>query len=276
LEGKSLFNRIPSGAKSGAIFAPVLLYATLSPSPLPFMIILSGVVVLGLSEFYDVVEKGGYKVDRYVGIMLGVVCLIIAGAKPHWFRPTSLIFIDSVVIGSAILLYIIKRRINSPILMAIVGVVYVSWMLCYLARLHALPNGGRYLLGCFLMSWMCDFFAYLVGGRFGRHSFMPKISPKKTIEGACGGLFASVFVSFLLKPFLFQEINLHQALTVGFVVGVASQAGDICESLIKRDFGVKDSGALVPGHGGLLDVFDSLILGGPAMFYCLMIYGIGR
>jgi phosphatidate cytidylyltransferase len=259
---------------SGIFFIPLLFYAILfSPSDLPFMIILNSIVVLGISEFYDIVEKGGYKVDRYLGILLGMACIIGMGIWPSWLHSPTLFFIDAVVIGCGLFFYMMRNQLRLRILMSIVGVVYIGWMLSHLGWIYALSNGRYYLMACFLMSWVCDFFAYLVGIIFGRHTLMPKVSPKKTIEGALGGLFGSVLVSILSRPFLLPEISLSQSLVVGLVVGIFSQIGDACESVLKRDFGIKDSGGLVPGHGGLLDVFDSLILSGPAMFYCLALCG---
>jgi phosphatidate cytidylyltransferase len=126
--------------------------------------------------------------------------------------------------------------------------------------------GGWTLIAVFASIWVCDSAAYFVGRALGRHSLAPRISPHKTVEGALAGLVAAVLMFVVAKALVLSYLSFGQALVCGIVVGIFGQMGDLVESLIKRDSGVKDSSTLIPGHGGVLDRFDSLILVSPILF----------
>ena len=138
---------------------------------------------------------------------------------------------------------------------------------------------------CLFIVWATDVFAYYAGKKFGKHLLYPQISPKKTIEGAVAGLLASIFWAFVVvyaaDNFLF--VNTHpfrdkiwHAPLMGLFVSVGAQLGDLCESLLKRDAGMKDSSDAIPGHGGLLDRGDSLIFGSPISYYWIWIVVLGH
>ncbi len=179
----------------------------------------------------------------------------------------------------------------------ILGFIYVGWMPAHLVLLRnicppgfeketnpLLQPGVAYVWASLFIVWATDVFAYYVGKKFGKHLLFPQISPKKTIEGAIGGLIAAVIfaslVVYLSDYWLFPNhpfrYNLWQAPLMGAVVSVACQLGDLCESLLKRDAGLKDSGSIIPGHGGFLDRGDSLIFGGAISYYwiCLVVLGL--
>lgn len=147
-----------------------------------------------------------------------------------------------------------------------------------------LQPGLAYVWVTLFIIWATDIFAYFIGKKFGKRLLYPQVSPKKTVEGAIGGFLASIFFAFLVfyladyyifpsHPFHFK---LWQAPLMGAVVSIACQLGDLCESLLKRDAGVKDSGQIIPGHGGFLDRGDSLIFGGAVAYYwvCLALLGL--
>lgn len=178
----------------------------------------------------------------------------------------------------------------------VLGFIYIGWLPSHLILLRNLVPPGdiepqnplqqpglAYVWACLFIIWATDVFAYYAGKRFGKTPLYPEISPKKTVEGAMGGLVASVFFAVLVvftadtyffpnQPF---KNNLWQAPLMGIAVSVASQLGDLCESLLKRDAGVKDSGNIIPGHGGMLDRGDGLIFGGAVGYYwvCLVVLG---
>jgi len=179
----------------------------------------------------------------------------------------------------------------------ILGFIYVGWMPSHLVLLRNLnPSGmeittnplqqpGLAYVWCSLfIVWATDVFAYYAGKKFGKHLLFPQISPKKTIEGAIGGLIAAIFfatlVVYLSDYYLFPSHPFHyqlwQAPLMAIIVSLACQLGDLCESLLKRDAGVKDSGSIIPGHGGFLDRGDSLIFGGAISYYwiCLIVLGL--
>jgi phosphatidate cytidylyltransferase len=135
--------------------------------------------------------------------------------------------------------------------------------------LRALPgvNGCRYFLLLIIATWANDSAAYFVGSVFGRHKLAPSISPKKSVEGSLAGLFASGLTGLIIALIWVKSILLF--LLLGFVIGIAGQIGDLFESILKRDLGVKDSGSIMPGHGGVLDRFDSLMFAAPVLYYIL-------
>jgi phosphatidate cytidylyltransferase len=179
----------------------------------------------------------------------------------------------------------------------ILGFIYVGWMPSHLVLLRnlSLPGVARitnplqqpglaYVLVTLFMILATDVFAYYVGKKFGKHLLYPQISPKKTVEGAVGGFLAAIFwgtlIFYLADNYFFSIPPFHhklwQAPLMAAVVSIAAQLGDLCESLLKRDAGVKDSSQMIPGHGGYLDRGDSIIFGGAIAYYwiCLALLGL--
>ena len=117
------------------------------------------------------------------------------------------------------------------------------------------------------MIWSVDTAAYYVGSAIGHNKLIPNISPNKTIEGAIGGTFGAVIVAVAAKIFFFKNFSLTEAVMLGIIISITAQFGDLFESLLKRAGGVKDSGNLIPGHGGILDRIDSLLFAAPAFYY---------
>ena len=132
-------------------------------------------------------------------------------------------------------------------------------------------SGGWLLLMVFISMWICDTAAYFVGSSFGKHRLFPRVSPKKTWEGAIAGFFTAIGVAIAIRHFTLPEISTLDAVVIGTIVGIFGQTSDLVESLFKRDAGVKDSSNLLPGHGGMLDRFDSPLLVGPIVYGYLMI-----
>ena len=127
-----------------------------------------------------------------------------------------------------------------------------------------------YVVGCGTARYASDVGAFLIGRRFGKHKLAPSISPGKTVEGALGGWLCAIAMAGLIGTGL--GLDLGVAALLGALVGVLSQVGDLCESALKRDLGVKDFGGLLPGHGGVLDRFDSLLLTAPVVYYLLSLW----
>ena len=135
-------------------------------------------------------------------------------------------------------------------------------------------TGALLTLGVMLSMWVNDTFAYLVGSAIGSHKLAPRISPAKSVEGFLGGLVGSVLVWVLLSVFVLENLTALSAVLFGLVVGIAAVIGDLFESRLKRGASVKDSGNVLPGHGGLLDRSDSMLFGGMAALFLLYFGGI--
>lgn len=177
----------------------------------------------------------------------------------------------------------------------ILGFIYVGFLPSHLILLRNINVGAEtnplqqpglaYVWACLFIIWATDVFAYYGGKRWGKTLLYPQISPKKTVEGAITGLLASVFwatvVVYAADNYLFVnsvpfQHKLWHAPLMGGVVSIAAQLGDLCESLLKRDAGMKDSSALIPGHGGFLDRGDSLLFGSPVSYYWIWIVVLGQ
>jgi phosphatidate cytidylyltransferase len=149
------------------------------------------------------------------------------------------------------------------------GTVYIGFMFAYILMVRSMPGGDGffYILFTFLVTWLNDTGAYFVGITFGKHKLSPRISPQKSVEGSVGGFLCGVMGSVGLALLFHRSLLLLTIL--GVLIVVAGQIGDLIESIIKRNAGVKDSGAFLPGHGGLLDRFDSLLLSAPVVYYVI-------
>jgi len=155
---------------------------------------------------------------------------------------------------------------------AVLGFLYIPFLLMHLVMLHRTAYGWQWLLVLMLIVMTNDSAAFYTGSAFGRHRLYPLVSPKKSIEGALGGLVGSICGTMLAKATFFPQLTLADALVTAVVIGILGQAGDLFESMLKRSFGVKDSGCSIPGHGGVLDRMDSIIFAAPAMYYYVIYF----
>lgn len=159
--------------------------------------------------------------------------------------------------------------------LVVTAYLYVPFLLAHLVMLRLLPDGSSWLLVIMLIVMTNDTAAYYIGSAIGKHRLYPAVSPKKSVEGALGGLLGSLGGTLLAKFTFFGSLSYVDAVLAAVLIGVTGQLGDLFESLLKRSFGVKDSGAILPGHGGVLDRLDSIILAAPVTYY-FAIYLCGR
>jgi len=257
---------------TAAVGIPVVLGATLAGG-LFFLAFVALLVLLGTLEFHRLAAQKGVRAHRIVGT---AAALAVAAAAFARGEPAAAAVLVAALVAS---LVASLARGNSAGAMASVaatflGVAYVGWFGAHFLLLRdgreiAAGEGSRVLLLVILTTWICDTAAYFVGITIGRHRLLPHASPKKSVEGGVAGLVAAVAAAVLLRGALAPALAPAFAVAVGLVVGVIGQAGDFAESLLKRDAGVKDSAAWLPGHGGVLDRFDSLLVSVPVVYYLL-------
>ena len=240
-------------------------------------------VSVGQFEFYRMFKNSGYYPQTAVGIFVGllVVSGFYIGATSD--SPISSIFSPDVMVAFAFVVSLLfrlfsERDSNGAMVdtaLTFTGVVYVAWLMAYVVLLRSWSIGGidgrDLIFFLFVVTWATDSGAYFVGSAFGRHKLYRKISPKKSVEGALGGLFFSVLFAVICKYWFYHELNLHDAVALGLILGTVGQIGDLAESMIKRSARIKDSGGIFPGHGGVLDRIDSVLLNAPALYYYTMI-----
>jgi len=166
-------------------------------------------------------------------------------------------------------------RVAQELSLVSTAFIYIPLMLTHLMMIRLLPQGINWLLLIMLIVMTNDSAAYYIGSAFGRHRLYEKVSPKKSVEGAIGGLFGSICGTMLAKYTFFTQLSLADAVVTALVIGIVGQLGDLFESLLKRSFGVKDSGTIFPGHGGVLDRMDSIIFAAPVTYY-YAVYLFGR
>lgn len=150
------------------------------------------------------------------------------------------------------------------------GVAYIAVPLSYAILLRGLPGGQWWLMFVLVVIWSNDTFAYFTGKSIGKTLLSPKISPKKTVEGAVGGLIGGFIAAYLFNRYCALGLDPAGVLILSALIGFIGMAGDLFESLLKRAAGVKDSGSLIPGHGGVLDRIDSLLFPIPFVYYSLI------
>lgn len=254
-----------------AVVAIVLIWA---PQLHPiFTLALALLVGFGLYEYYGMARKCGLDVDAYGGIAVGVALILSAySGKPAVFAAMF-----TLGFGLLAVTHMVRNKHSLAGLAAsIFGVIYVAWMGSHLVALHGMGDLGpglvTLLVGAVALS---DTGAYFVGSALGKHKMAPALSPKKSWEGALGGIaFACLLMGMVAwgKPhmpdwMLFPDWSLGFYLFLGALLSVAGQIGDFMESMLKRNAGIKDSGAFFPGHGGVLDRCDGFLFAGPVLYY---------
>lgn len=218
--------------------------------------------VLGAYEYCRMMENKNYHPPYSLTIGGAIAATLLVA---YGFAPYLPIFI----LVLFLLFYIDKliRHTSWPeLLIAYIGALYVGLGFGYLILLRLSALDFRYILLAFLITWSTDTGAYFIGCRFGRHKLAPKVSPKKTMEGAFGGLLVSLVVGYIYS-LIFFEISISTLLLFLILSSCVAQAGDLLESAIKRWAGVKDSGKVLPGHGGVLDRFDSMLVVAPLVYF---------
>lgn len=202
-----------------------------------------------------------------VGIGLAASALMVAHrqlspASPWLLAVSGLALIPALLSSSGPM----ERRLKDAGI-TVFGVCYVGFTLSTLASTRALPEGEFFVFFVALVTWAADTGAYYAGTLWGRHLLAPSISPKKTIEGVIGGLVLAMGASLLAHGSFLPQLLLLDAVLLGLLLTGSGLAGDLCESAIKRCMGVKDSGGILPGHGGMLDRLDSLLFTAPTFYY---------
>jgi phosphatidate cytidylyltransferase len=256
---------------TGALFALVLCAAILI-HPIAFMALFGIIGIIGMNEFYRLFSHAEYKPNVLAGSLAGLVFyLLLCGYLANLY-PVSLIlliipFISAVFIAE---LYTKHAKPFQNIAITLLGVIYVVVPFSLLVITGFTQSGlSNYnptiILGFFFLLWTSDTGAYLVGISFGKHRLFPRISPKKSWEGFFGGLVFTLIVSWVISKY-FTVISLTDWVIIALIIGIFGVLGDLIESLLKRSFDTKDSGNILPGHGGILDRFDSVIFSAPLVF----------
>ncbi|MCE2396266.1 phosphatidate cytidylyltransferase [Candidatus Poribacteria bacterium] len=237
----------------------------------PYSALIILVTALMLIEFWGLSQSIGGRGGRIFTVACGVLFCLSAVDLIGSKIPVELALALTLLLPFSYQIF--RDKIDVAFLSVastLLGVIYIGWAFGYhLILLRGISDAGRGLIFFLLVTvWLGDTAAYLFGKRFGRHKLRPTISPGKTIEGTIAGIVFGTLGGFGVWSFFLQDIlSFSHALILGVLLGAVSQLSDLSESVIKRSANVKDSGDLIPGHGGLLDRCDSLIFSAPALYY---------
>ncbi|HBC97672.1 MAG TPA: phosphatidate cytidylyltransferase [Clostridium sp.] len=228
--------------------------------------------IMGMYEFYKVVRKKGINTVNIIGYLMCIAYYIMAVNRGINYK-----FIFFIVLISIFLLLCIP--VLNPdydfidIACTLFGFLYVAVFFSSVVLVNNMSYGNYLVWIIFISAWVCDTAAYYTGRFLGRRKLCPKVSPKKTVEGSIGGILGSIIICTLFGLFAIRKgvpIALHHYTIMGVLSGVLCQFGDLAASTIKRSAKVKDYSNLIPGHGGILDRFDSILFSGVVILYYLM------
>lgn len=270
-----MIQRLIWGSLAGALFLILILaghvYYTLAIGLL---------VTLAVLEYAALLKKQDLRPQTEVMLLVSLLFLVLIHVNAYHYGlerteslricERTLTFMLIIVFFTTLAIELLRGNPEQGLVNAaanLFGTVYIGFMFAYILLIRFIPgeDGLVYTLFLVLVTWANDTAAYFIGIKFGRHKLSPRISPNKSVEGLLGGLFgglagAAIVGLFFQKPLLLMII-------LGTLVVVIGQFGDLIESIIKRNAGVKDSGSFLPGHGGVLDRFDSLLLSAPVVYY---------
>lgn len=250
---------------TGIIGVPLLIYIV-SQGGLLLGLSLLTVVFLGLKEFYNAFECINISPLKHIGYFFTVFMYLI-----YFYYKTDIIPIIFFVITLSLLItYLFSKKHDFiDISVTLIGFIYISYFLIHILSLSMIDS--HFIIWfVFLIAWATDTFAYFSGYFFGSKKLFPEVSPKKTVEGSIGGIIGSIAVC-LLFTYLFNRDFIFHSVFLGFVGSIISQIGDLIASKVKRYVGIKDFGNIMPGHGGVLDRFDSILLTSPFVYYYVLL-----
>ncbi len=265
-----------------AVIGMPLLILAIWWGQIPYLTLFFGISLLALYEYFCLAEEAGWPVFKTLGLILGAclgLSVFLFGTKMGFSREVrpEIYFTPAVV--SAILFALMIAALFSHekdqaflgIGITLLGIFYVVWGLSHLYLIRDLrPDGRGYAFFLFIVVWAMDIGAYVGGTQFGRKKLYEGVSPKKTWEGLFTGIAASLVAAQISRAAFLPAFSVSRAFYMGLGVAILAQLSDLSESLFKRNVGVKDSGALLPGHGGILDRFDSFLLTAPIYYYALV------
>jgi len=238
------------------------------------------VLLIGLTAFYEF-SMMSKKKDILVNIPLGLFFTLLLILNFYYHFADALLLFLSV---SFILLFIELFRDKGSVILnvgsTLLGVFYIGFFAgtfigireMFTATSEVYRGGGILIISIFASIWFCDSAAYFVGTAIGKHKLFPRVSPNKSWEGAIAGFVFAVLTMIAAHSFSLRFISIEDAIIIGVIVGSIGQIGDLVESLVKRDAGVKDSSSIIPGHGGIFDRFDSLLFTAPAVYLYLQYF----
>jgi phosphatidate cytidylyltransferase len=238
-----------------------------------YLYLFAGILSLvGMYEYYRAIKATGVKTIDFIGYVFCIAFYILQLAYPKVEIFSKLAAIMLILLFTYEI-FTHRSSVNG-IVHTLFGFIYVSFLLAHIIFINNLENGAVLIWLPFLTAWFTDTAAYFTGITIGKHKLSPTISPKKTIEGAVGGIVGSILLTTIFGIIIRNynsSIAIHNFILIGLLCGIFSQLGDLAASYIKRHTKLKDFGNLIPGHGGILDRFDSILFTTPVVYYYFLL-----
>lgn len=257
-----------------AVAIPVVIFATVWDNTWPFAVGLYVVILLANRELYSMLRNAGEPVSAAVswfGALLIPVCF--------YFNNSWMLF-AFVLTGLIFVIFLMKMFTDEPTVGVIryvsvnmFAAVFLPFLLSFILMVRLAPAGAMWIIFVFVAIWASDSMAYIVGSKFGKRKIVPKVSPKKSLEGFIAGLFFGILAGIAFYYVAIHDVarlSVLKIVVIAIDIVLAGILGDLFESMLKRDAGVKDSGNLIPGHGGIFDRMDSLVFAVPILYMYLM------
>jgi len=253
---------------SGAVLVAIMIALVIAGG----YFLLGGLLIISLIGMFELYRV--FKMEKSLLAVLGYIAAIVfyLNLKFMFASDVLLIFMALMILLMFVYVFAYPKYRAKQVMAGLFAVVYVGVMLSYVYQLRTLNKGVYLAFLVFLCTWGCDTAAYCVGMLIGKHKMAPKLSPKKSIEGAVGGvvgaaLFTAIYCVILRDKMEITTAQIVILSCIAAVGGLVSMVGDLCASAIKRNYDIKDYGKLIPGHGGVMDRFDSMIITAPIIYY---------
>ncbi len=266
-----LIPRVLTAIVGGSVLMGAIYFGSL-----PFFFIVLGIVLLGTREFYALAKATGYPCFSGIGTVSSALLVFSVFLNGVSFGSATDNQTTSAIIALILIMIVVKSLMKGPAdtslsewSVTLMGVFYISWSLSHLLLIRDLRPGGREItFMLFALIWVEDSLAYFVGTKWGTSKIAESISPKKSWQGTIAGIIGAGIVGGLFQlTLLRQQLHLTEAIGLAMFVALLAFASDLGKSVLKRGAGVKDSSQLLPGHGGILDRFDSFLLTAPFYYY---------
>jgi phosphatidate cytidylyltransferase len=248
------------------VLLPIIyLYIMYLPSGY-FLLLLIFLSFIAMSEFYSMYRVTG--ILRYAGLFFGASILSVSYISEDLLLSVVILSIMGII---GIRLFAKRNPLYSlnDISPSVLGLLYIPGLFAFQTQIRRL--GPEWIILLYASVWTSDTMAYYLGTWFGKRRLYIEVSPNKTVVGAAGSLVGGVVAALLLKATIIPMLTLSSAVLIGIMIGIISIIGDLVESMFKRDAGVKDSGIIIPGHGGVLDKIDGVLFAGPMLYWMLTI-----
>lgn len=251
---------------TAAVLIPAVYAIIVHLPPWALTLLLIAVGSIALLELYRISFQARL---NHVLVGIGIVTFMLTVARTHLSLTLPELLLGGVLVMAITASFAATSAGHrwQDTLVAVLGILYLGIPLSTVVSTRTLPGGEFLALFLAVVTWASDTGAYYVGTLWGKHPLMPSISPKKTVEGVIGGLLLAIAAALLAHWWFVPQLSWSDAVLLGVLLTIAGLIGDLFESMIKRRTGVKDSGGILPGHGGMLDRIDSLLFTAPTFYY---------